>query len=141
VRGTWARDPGIIVYTDGSKNQSVCRASVAWVTVAGGIAGVPYGISVPPSWSIVEWERLAILGGLSSIPGTYAGTVHVYSDCVPALQMIDVMTPLGDSAGVWDMFTPLLNRFELVSMSWLPGHRGLHGNELVDMAARNAVTH
>jgi len=101
---------------------------------------VPYGISVPPSWSIVECELFAILGGLRSIPNTYAGTVCIYSDCVPALWMIDAMKPLGDSVGLWDIFTPILNRFESVSMSWVPGHHGIHGKELVDTAPRNAVT-
>ena len=137
---TWAGDPGIIVYPDGSKNPSGGRASVAWVTFEVGIAGVPYGISVLPSWSIVECELFAMLGGLRSILSTYAGTVHVYSDCVPALRMIDAMTPLSDSAGLWDMFTPLLNRFESVSISWVPGQCGIHGNEPVDTAARNAIT-
>ena len=39
------------------------------------------------------------------------------------------------------MFVPPLNRFESVSMSWVPGYCGIHGNELVDRAAKDAITH
>jgi len=69
------------------------------------------------------------------------GTVHVYSECVPALLMIGSMMPYTDSAGLWDMFAPQLNRFESVSMSWVPGHCGIHGNKLVDRAVKDAITH
>jgi len=88
----------------------------------------------------VECELFAILSGLRSLLSAYEGTVHVYTNCVPALRMIDTMTSLGDSAGLWDMFVPILNKFESVLMSWVPGHRGIHSNELVDMTARNALT-
>jgi len=137
---TWTGDPGMILYTDGSKNSSAGKASVAWVFFKGGMAGAPYDISVPPSSSIVECELFEMLGGLRSLPITYTGTVAVYSDCVPALWMMDAMKPLGDSAGLWDMFVPELNRFKSVSMSWVPGHRGIRGNEVAAIAARRAIT-
>lgn len=44
----WVGDSDVVDYTDRSKKPSVGRATVAWITFERGIAGVLYGISVPP---------------------------------------------------------------------------------------------
>ena len=49
------------------------------------------------------------------------------------------MEPEGESAGIWDVLTPLFNRFSAVRICWIPGHCGIAGNEMSDAKAKEAV--
>jgi len=40
---------------------------------------------------------------------------------------------------MWDVLTPLFNRFSAVRVCWIPGHHGIAGNEMSDAKAKEAV--
>jgi len=136
----WAGDPGFAIYTDGSKNPAVGRASVAWSIGEGGMDGVVKGLSVPGSWNIVECELFAMLCRLRELLLGFQGSVIVFSNCQPALKLLRNMVPNGHSAGLWNMFAEATARFTSVTFDWIPRHAGIHGNERVDKAARTAIT-
>ena len=88
----------------------------------GRMDGDAIGISVPGDWSIVECEVFVMLAGLRALPGSYAGAVIVFSDCIPAIQIIQSMLPDGDTAGVWEVFVETTHTLSRVEFVWIPGH-------------------
>jgi len=40
---------------------------------------------------------------------------------------------------LWHVFVPLINRFQSVAFGWSPGHAAIPGNEMADVAAREAL--
>jgi len=127
----------IMIYTDGSKSDK--GTVVAWTTEECGMTKGARAFATPSSWSIVECEIFAIIAALRDVHSEFHGVVIIVSDCIPAIMCIAQMESEGESAGMWDVLTPLFNRFSGVGICWIPGHHGIAGNEMSDAKAKEAV--
>jgi len=127
----------LLIYTDGSKSDK--GTAVAWTTEEGGMTEGARAFATPPSWSIVECEIFAIIAALRDVRSDFHGMIIIFSDCIPAIMCIAQMEPEGESASMWDVLTPLFNRFSAVRVCWIPGHHGIAGNEMSDAKAKEAV--
>ena len=87
----------------------------------------------------MECEIFAIIAAMRDVRLDYSGMIIIFSDCIPAIKCIAQMEPKGESAGMWDVLTPLFNRFSAVRICWIPGHFGIAGNEMSDAKAKEAV--
>ena len=65
--------------------------------------------------------------------------IIIFSDCIPAIMCIAQMEPEGESAGMWEVLTPLFNRFSAVHICWIPGHYGIACNDMSDGKAKEVV--
>jgi len=127
----------LMIYTDGSKSDK--GTAVAWTTEECGMTEGARAFATPSSWSIVECEIFAIVTALRDVRLDYHGIIIIFSDCIPAIMCIAQMEPEGESAGMWDVLTPLFNRFSAVRVCWIPCHCGIAGNEMLDAKAKEAV--
>ena len=127
----------LLIYTDGLKGDK--GTAVAWTTEESGMTEGARAFATPSTWSIVECEIFAIVAALRDVRLDFDGMVIIFSDCIPAIMCIAQMEPVGESAGMWDVLTPLFNRFKAVRICWIPGHRGIAGNEMSDTKAKEAV--
>jgi len=127
----------LMIYTDGSKNDN--GTAVGWTTEECGMTEGARAFATPSTWSIVECEIFAIIAALRDVRSEFHGMILVFSDCIPAIMCIAQMEPEGESAGMWDVLTPLFNRFSAVRVCWIPGHNGIAGNEMSDAMAKKAV--
>jgi len=127
----------LLIYTAGSKSDK--GTAVAWTTEECGMTEGAKAFATPSSWSIVECEIFAIIAALRDVSSEYHGMVIIFSDCIPAIICIAQMEPEDESAGMWDVLTPLFNPFSAVRVCWIPGHCGIAGNEMSDAKAKRAV--
>jgi len=127
----------LLIYTDGSKSDK--GTAVAWTTEECGMTEGARAFATPSTWSIVECEIFAIIAALRDVRLDYDGMILIFSDCIPAITCIAQMEPEGESAGMWDVLTPLFNRFSAIRFCWIPGHCGIAGNEMSDAKAKEAV--
>ena len=127
----------LMIYTDGSMSDK--GIAVAWTTEECGMTEGVRAFATPSTWSIVECETFAIIAALRDVRLEYHGMIIIFSDCIPAIMCIAQMGPEGESAGMWDVLTPLFNHFSAVRICWIPGHYGIAGNEMSDARAKEAV--
>jgi len=53
--------------------------------------------------------------------------------------LLDKMLYDGDLAEIWDVFTPVLNSYSTITISWIPGHMNIHRNEVAHVRAKGTV--
>jgi len=127
----------LMIYTDGSKSDK--GTAVAWTTEECGMTEGAKAFATPSIWSIVESEIFAIIAALRDVGSEFHGIIIIFSDCIPAIMCIAQMEPEGESASMWDVLTPLFNRFSAIHICWISGHVGIAGNEMSDAKAKEAV--
>jgi len=102
----------LMIYTDGSKSNK--GTAVAWTTEECGRSDGARAFATPSSWSIVECEIFAIIAALRDVRSDYHRMIIIFSDYIPAITCIAQMEPVGESAGMWEVLTPLFNRFSTI---------------------------
>lgn len=136
-KSLWLETDCVLLFSDGSK--SVHECGVAWyATKAGRVVGKG-SCTVPASWSIVKCEIFATLLGMDGLDYRLNPRVRILLDCKPVLSMIKGMECDGASSGLWEEIGKRVNLFEAVTFQWIPGHKGIEGNETVDGMAKKAV--
>ena len=126
------------IYTDGSLNPNTNK-------VGCGIY-IPYfkyskSVRLNNSTSIYSAELFAILLALEWIEEFQPLLACIFSDCLSALQTISKYNP--SNKLVCDIRHSLLSIQNLgcsVSFEWIPGHCGIHGNEIADLSAKYATS-
>jgi len=127
----------LLICTDGSKSDK--GTAVAWTTEECRMTEGARAFARPSTWSIVECEIFTIVTALGDVRLHFNGMIIIFSDCIPAIMCIAQMEPEGESTGMWDVLTHLLNRFSAVHICWIPGHPGIAGNKMSDAKAKEAV--
>ena len=122
-------------YTDRAKNHGMAAAS--WVVVAeNGLIEEEHGMRVPDSWSITKIEISAIIMALKDLERLGKKRIRLFSDSMTGLEMIKLMKNEGTSSSLWDKLAECLDGWESVRMDWIPGHKGVYGNEAADRVAK-----
>jgi len=131
-------DPdSVIVYTDGSRSDQGCGAT--WLAYSSRRFGDPRLIKASRGWSITVLELYAIYDALVHMAEKGFNRICVFSDSLGALRQLASMSMQGDLAPVWDAMLPVLNKYRALAFGWSPGHAGIAGNEMADVAAKRAA--
>jgi len=105
----------LMIYTYSSKGNK--GTAVAWTIEECRITEGANAFATPSTWSIVECEIFAILAALRDVGSDFHGKIDIFSDCVPAIMCIAQRESEGESAGMWDTLTPLVNQFSRVCIT------------------------
>ena len=124
------------VYTDGSKKEG--KAAIAWTWMTGdGAAEATRNMAVEGRYNIDKIEMMAIASALSEAGDRGVKKCWVFTDSKSAAMAIEKMeSEDADSAGLWDIMVPILNRLDEVGIGWIPAHCGILGNEMSDKASK-----
>lgn len=125
----------IDIYTDGSKTPDgvgcgyVCRDA-------------SFSYSLPALCSTFTAEIIAIKQALQYIKSQQYKKFIIYTDCNSVLDSLSTRNPVNS------LICTIINMHKLISsygysilFCWVPGHVGIRGNELADIAARRALVH
>ncbi|KAG8284048.1 hypothetical protein J6590_108227 [Homalodisca vitripennis] len=124
--------PCDVIYTDGSKDGP--RTGCAFVT-----AGRRYGFRLPSDSSVYTAELTAIQKTLN-ITWSRTGKLVICSDSLSSLQAIgDMYSKNILVRSIWSSLHKLQSEGVVVIFVWVPGHVGIHGNELADRGAKEAL--
>ncbi|GBO22671.1 hypothetical protein AVEN_230200-1 [Araneus ventricosus] len=123
----------IPVFTDGSKSST--QTSFACVFINSTLS-----FQLHPSCSIFTAEIRALLHSLSEISNYPADNYIIYSDSLSVLQALSSLHrhshPLAFS--ILDLHDRLVCKGFSILLCWVPSHVGISGNEIADIAAKNA---
>jgi len=122
------------IYTDGSKeNAKVAAAMFAFPIL--------HSIRLPDFSTIFTAELHAILLALQHIHSSSGQSFFIFTDSLSALQAMSnfkITHPLVLS--IFDHITQLAHNRKDIIFCWIPSHMGIRGNEIVDKAAKLALS-
>jgi len=81
-------------------------------------------------------EISAIIIALKDLERLGMKKIRLFSHSMTGLEIIKLMKNEGTSSSMWDKMADYLNGWESVRMNWIPGHRGVYGNEVADRVAK-----
>ena len=124
------------IFTDGSKQDE----AVAAAAVSLRHPQYPLQVRLPDSCSVFTAELRGILLALKHIYQSEEKYFLILSDSLSALQAIStrkITKPL--LADIHDIHSKLANRGKIIVFFWVPSHMVIHGNDIVDKAAKSAL--
>ena len=133
----WERKPRdeVWVYTDESKKED--EAAIGWVMMDGEeLVEEENGMRVPGEWNITKIEICAMGVAVRDMMKLGKKKIRIFSDSMSGIMIIRDMSNEGDTASLWDMMTDILNEWDHVKITWIPGHTGIEGNKIADMIAK-----
>ena len=133
----WVLQDDLLIYTDTSKTVDGTR--VGYVVFERGMQVERWSCKGPTHWSVMACKLFAILAALRQWAGRWRHHVRIFMDSRAVLMLIEKAGLDGESVGIWDAFCPMFNGFLSVSLCWVPGHVGIHGNEVAKGMAKQSV--
>ena len=133
----WENKPNdeVWIYTDGSKKGK--EAAIAWVMMDGEeLMEEERGMRVPGEWNITKIEICAMGMAMRDMAKLGKKKIRIFSNSMSGIIMIKEMRAEGDLAALWDVMTGILNEWEQVRITWIPGHKGIEGNKIADEVAK-----
>lgn len=126
----------VVYYTDGSRSDSAVGCSV----VRGNIVSVRF--SLPLQFTILSAELYALFLAVQLICSEENNTTHLI--CTDSMSSILSLNNVHDNKQhpIAKNITKLLfeNPQHVITFAWIPGHSGIQGNEIADLAAKEAST-
>ena len=119
------------IYTDGSKINN--RTGCAYV-----VNGIPYKIRLTKYSSVFSAELFAILKSLKFIKNNNNNAFVIYSDSLSAIESIKSN---GNRHLTNIKISEILNKIhnKTIVFEWVPSHVNITGNEIADIAAKEAT--
>ena len=128
------------IYTDGSKDIDKNTAGAAFVVPS---RGIKVGIKCNPLLSVFTTELIAIEYALVWILKNKIQNSVIFSDSLSSIQALQV----GRSKTRPDKINDILKLLDgakskgsIINIEWIPSHVGIPGNEIADVAAKDAMT-
>jgi len=128
---------GTLAYCHGARYKDGTGA--AFVIYQNGRFEEAQGHKLPDDSTVVKCELVAMLWALAHLASLEVRRAVIFTDSKAALMIISSMTPQGYHSSVWEAFVPNINALDKVAFGWSPGHAGIAGNEMADVAARQAA--
>jgi len=126
------------VFSDSARRN--CEGAVGWVWMEGnGLIPARRGIAIHGKYDSVKIELAAIKCTMDDVVIRKVKKCILFTDCIPAVRMIDAMQKEGDGAGIWNILVPIMNQLDEVAIHWIPGHIGIDGNEAADKVAGDHI--
>jgi kelch-like protein 2/3 len=125
------------VFTDGSKSENGVAAAA--VLLSGDVD--TSSKRIPSDSSVYTAELTALNLALKSIQGSKRERFIIFSDSLSALEAIsgrNLKHP--ELIDFFMTFTKLKRKGYDIVLGWVPGHVGIHGNEVADLAAKDATS-
>jgi len=126
----------VVGFVDGSNKGTGCGC--AWVGFRRAVMIRSGSCGLPVDWDINSCELFAILSLLRDMIPLSPRDMVVFSDSQFVVMAIQEMRNVGESSGIWQAFAPLLSQIPNLTVRWIPGHRGILGNEITDWLAKRA---
>ena len=123
------------VYTDGSKTED--GTAMAWIVMEGDeLVETVKGMRVPTAWSITKAEIGAMIMAMRSLRGLGASKIRIFSDSKTGIEKIRNANDNSDDVDLRNLLINSVNRWDEVTIVWIPGHSGVVGNETADNTAK-----
>lgn len=123
------------VYTDGSKKDN--EAEISWVLMGEDeLAEEENGIRVPGDWHITKIEICAMGMALRDMRKVGKRKIRIFSASLSGIILIKDMECEGEKVAIWDKLTDVINKWEEVKFTWIPGHVDIEGNKIADRVAK-----
>ena len=127
------------VYMNGSKKDN--EAGISLVLMGGDeMVEEENRIRVPGEWHITKIAICAMGMALRDIGKIGKRKIRIFSDSLSGIILIKDMECEGERAAIWVKLTDVLNEWEEVKFTWIPGHVGIEGNKIADMVAKRIST-
>lgn len=126
------------IYTDGSVNTESGAAAAAFVT-----KDVTRQWRLTDGSSSTQTELVAIREALQHLTTTLPPSALIATDSKAALQAIQHPWPHDNVnliTSIRLLASQLQDRGTYITLTWIPGHAQIHGNELADAAAKRATS-
>ena len=129
------------IFTDGSRetsNNGVCKVSAGMVIPS---LDVKEGWKLPQYFSVFSAEMYGLYRALIFIEGHPIDKYVICTDSLSALSAMKSRDKAKSNSLLWEVlrkFHLLTIRGHEISFEWVPGHKGVVGNELADQTAREA---
>ena len=94
------------------------------------------GMRVLGEWNITKIEICTMGVAMRDMMKLGKKKIRIFSDSMSGVMMIRDMSNEGDTASMWEMMTDILNEWDHVKITWIPGHAGIEGNKVADMIAK-----
>ena len=143
--------PKCVIYTDGAYSHQYGIGGWAWVHMERGTGKIASFMETGYTYNTTSnrMEMTAAIKALEFLPS--ASDIFMYTDSKYLQQGFDLWMHNWKKSGwktsskepvknqdLWEILLQLKSR-HIISMRWVKGHSGHHGNELVDRLAKEAV--
>ena len=126
----------VLIFTDGSKFVDRCgSAFVAYLAAGPHVVGK----RLPNACGIFSAELYAVLLAVRYVKAAHLSNAVIFSDSVSVLQSLEKPNP--DNRYLININRVLSSLDFQVTFEWVPGHCDIPGNEVADLAARDATQH
>ena len=99
-----------------------------------------YSIRLSDNISIYKAELHGILLALAKVYETgYSGKLILYTDSMSCVQSISTKRSYTNPNALDKIFTQAAKFSTMPTVTWIPSHVGINGNEVVDALAREAI--
>lgn len=125
------------LFTDGSKINNDSTSAAIYIQDN----NITTIWKLPNNTEIIEAELFAIKQGLKYIQNNKLSKSVIFTDSKSALQLISNPKPKNSKSmtfEIQELIYTMVNQNQIIMLQWIPSHKNIKGNEIVDQAAKKA---